>query len=83
MQVLTKNGKPVINRITKLPIYNQTVEQRINNVYKELTGLTKQQANKALSHGKINESWKNEIKSVLFTVKLATITSSMKSLQLT
>jgi len=82
MQLLTKNGKPIINRLTKLPIYTQPVEQRINNTYKELTGLTKTQATKALIDGKINESWKNEIKEVLFTSKLAGINSSMKSLDL-
>lgn len=82
MQLLTKNGKPIIDRVTKLPIYSQPVEQRINNAYRELTGLTKPQATKALTHGKINESWKNEIKEVLFGVKLAGIKSSMKSLDL-
>lgn len=58
MQLLTKNGKPIIDRVTK------------------------PQATKALTHGKINESWKNEIKEVLFTSKLAGIKSSMKSLEL-
>ena len=67
-QLTTKNGKPIINRLTKLPIYTQPVEQRINNTYKELTGLTKPQATKALTNGKLNESWKNEIKEVLFKV---------------
>lgn len=80
MQLLTKTGKPIINRVTKLPIYSQPVDYRINNIYKELTGLTKRQALAALNNDKLSDNWKNEIKSIIFAVKLAGINSSMKSL---
>ena len=68
---MPKTQRPRINRLTKLPIYNESIENRINNVYKQLTGLTKSQAMKALSNDKLSDNWRNEIKCLLFTVKMA------------
>lgn len=82
MYKLTKNGRPIINRETKLPVYTKSVDSRINNLYKELTGMTKSQAMKALSCQTVSNILKEEIKCVLFTSKLATIKSSMTSLSL-
>lgn len=35
-QKQTKSGKPVINSITKLPVFERTVNQRINTVCSQL-----------------------------------------------
>lgn len=77
MQLTTKSGKPVISKQTKLPIYNKPVENRINSLYKELTGFTKTQAMRALELNRINKTWQNDIKDVLYTVKMSGIRSSM------
>lgn len=74
---MNQTKRPRINRMTKLPIYNESIDNRINNVYKQLTGLTKPQAMKALSNDKLSDNWKNEIKCILFTVKMAGISSSI------
>jgi len=37
-QVTTKNGKPMINKATKLPVYREPVEVRIIRLCKELYG---------------------------------------------
>lgn len=37
-QLLTKTGKPIINRITKTPIFIKSVEYRIKNI-KQLLGV--------------------------------------------
>ena len=36
LQKTTKNGKPIINRTTKLPEYNFSVHNRLNTVKREL-----------------------------------------------
>jgi hypothetical protein len=36
MQKKTKNGRAVINRATKLPVYNKPVDMRLINIKKEL-----------------------------------------------
>lgn len=36
MQKLTKNGRPIINRFSKLPVYSKTVERRIKEVSNQL-----------------------------------------------
>jgi len=36
MTVKTKNGKPVIDRITKIPMYTKSVEQRIKETKQKL-----------------------------------------------
>lgn len=77
MQAKSKTGKPIKNKVTKLPIYTKPVDLRINEIYKELVGMTKQQAQRALSLGKINQEWQSEIKSVMFTVKMSCIQSEL------
>jgi len=81
-QLLSKNGKPIIDRATKLPIYTKPVEHRINNIYKELFGMTKREINNVSNNKIADNQLISEIKTVLFAVKTAGIQSSLKSLQL-
>ena len=77
-QLTTKTGKSVINKTTKTPMYNLPIEQRINNVYKELFGMTVKQIKQLIDNKQLNE----EMRATLDVVRMAGITSSMNSLSL-
>ncbi len=80
MQLLTKTGKPLINKQTKLPIHSNTIEARINKMYLSLFNMTKSQVDHLLKTSTSDNQKVREIKDVLFAVKLAGIQSSMNSL---
>lgn len=65
-QLLTKNGKPIINRVTKLPIHTLPVDLRVKIIKKAL-GLSKKQS-KTSNLTSFDDRWdmiRNECKYVL------------------